>query len=162
MLTPCDLTWLPHHPLIKKLHTLITFLTNLSLTWPLTLLRWKPPGSLNTKCPHLLGCYCCCPLVSQLCLTLCNPVDCSPPRSPVRGISQARILEWVVISYPRGSSWPRDQTCIFPGEFSTTAPPQKPPLAWHLAVSAMLAFTTTRVSRSALLCIMWADPSLVQ
>ena len=32
----------------------------------------------------------------------CNPMDCSPPGSPVRGISQARILEWVAISFSRG------------------------------------------------------------
>ena len=39
-------------------------------------------------------------------------MDCSPPGSSVHGISQARILEWVAISYSRGSSWPRDQTHI--------------------------------------------------
>ena len=43
-------------------------------------------------------------LVAQSCLILCNPMDCSPPRSSVYGISQARILEWVAISCSRGSS----------------------------------------------------------
>ena len=43
-------------------------------------------------------------LVAQLCLTLCDPVDCSPPGSSVHGIAQARILEWVAISFSRGSS----------------------------------------------------------
>ena len=38
--------------------------------------------------------------------------DCSPPGSSVHGISQARILEWVVISFSRGSSQPRDQTHV--------------------------------------------------
>ena len=47
--------------------------------------------------------YCCC-LVSELCLTLCNPMDYSPPGSSVHGILQARILEWVAISSSRGSS----------------------------------------------------------
>ena len=42
----------------------------------------------------------------------CDPMDCSPPGSSVHGIFLARILEWVVISYSRGSSWPRDQTRI--------------------------------------------------
>ena len=42
--------------------------------------------------------------VAQSCLTLCNPVDCSPPGSSVHGILQARILEWVAISFSRGSS----------------------------------------------------------
>ena len=40
----------------------------------------------------------------QSCPTLCNPIDGSPPRSPVPGILQARILEWVAISFSRGSS----------------------------------------------------------
>ena len=40
------------------------------------------------------------------------PMDCSLLRSSVHGISQARRLEWVAISYFRGSSWPGDQTCI--------------------------------------------------
>ena len=42
-----------------------------------------------------------------------HPMDCSPLVSSVHGISQARILEWVAISYSRGSSWPKDQTHIF-------------------------------------------------
>ena len=42
----------------------------------------------------------------------CDPMDCGPPGSPVHGISQARILEWVVISSSRGFFWPRDQTHI--------------------------------------------------
>ena len=46
--------------------------------------------------------------VTQSCLTLCNPMDCSPPDSSVHGISQGRILEWVVISFPRVSFQPRD------------------------------------------------------
>ena len=50
--------------------------------------------------------------VNPSCLSLCNPRDCSPPGSSVRGISQARILEWVAISFSGGSSWPRDGTHI--------------------------------------------------
>ena len=45
-------------------------------------------------------------------LTLCYPMDCSPLASSVHGISQARILEWVAISFSRGSSWPRDRTQV--------------------------------------------------
>ena len=44
----------------------------------------------------------------ESCLTLCNPVDCSPPGSSMHGILQARILEWVVISSSRGASQPKD------------------------------------------------------
>ena len=64
--------------------------------------------------------YNCC-LVAKLCLTLCNPMECSQPGSSVHGILQARILEWVAILFSRGSSWPRDQSrvsCIA-GEFFT-------------------------------------------
>ena len=39
----------------------------------------------------------------RLCLTLCNPMDCSPPGSSVHGILQARILKWVAIFFSRGS-----------------------------------------------------------
>ena len=44
--------------------------------------------------------FCCCSLVAQSCPTLCDPMDCSPPVSSIHGISQARILEWVAISFP--------------------------------------------------------------
>ena len=51
-------------------------------------------------------------IIAPLCLTLCNPMDCSPPGSSVYGILQARILEWVTISSSRGSSQPRDWTWV--------------------------------------------------
>ena len=51
-------------------------------------------------------------LVTQSCLTLCDPVDCSRPGSPVHGILQVRILEWVAIPFPRRFSQPRDRTRI--------------------------------------------------
>ena len=50
--------------------------------------------------------------VAQSCPTLCDPVDCSLPGSSVHGILQTRILEWVAISFSRGSSRPRDQTRV--------------------------------------------------
>ena len=50
--------------------------------------------------------------VAQLCLTLCNPMDYSPPVSSVQGIFQERILEWVAISFSRGFSQPRDRTQV--------------------------------------------------
>ena len=49
---------------------------------------------------------------AQFCPTLLGPVDYGPPGSSVHGILQARILEWVATSSSRGSSWPRDRTCI--------------------------------------------------
>ena len=51
-------------------------------------------------------------IVTQLCPTLCNPVDCDPSGSSVYGIPQARILEWVAIPFSRVSSQCRDQTWV--------------------------------------------------
>ena len=56
-----------------------------------------------------------CPMwseVTQSCPTLCDPMDCSLSGSSVHGIFQARVLEWVSISFSRGSSWLRDQTRV--------------------------------------------------
>ena len=50
--------------------------------------------------------------VTQSCATLCDPMDCSLPGSSVHGIFQARILEWVAISFSRGSSRPGDRTQV--------------------------------------------------
>ena len=50
--------------------------------------------------------------VTQSYLTLCGPMDCSPPGFSVHEIFQARILEWVTISFSRESSWPRDRTHV--------------------------------------------------
>ena len=48
----------------------------------------------------------------QLCLTLCDPMDHSLPGSSVHGIFQIRILKWVAMPSSRGSSRPRDRTCV--------------------------------------------------
>ena len=82
---------------------------------------WQnPPRVLIIK-------FCCC-LVIKSCLTLCDPMDGSPPVSSAHGISQARILEWVAISFSKGSSQPRDWTLISctGRRFYTTEPPGKP------------------------------------
>ena len=54
-------------------------------------------------------------------------MDCSPPGSFVHGILQAKILEWISISFYRGSSWPRDRTYVscVAGRFFTSEPPGK-------------------------------------
>ena len=51
-------------------------------------------------------------MCAKSCLTLCSPMDCSPPGSSVFGILQVRILEWVARPSSRGSSIPSDQTCV--------------------------------------------------
>ena len=50
--------------------------------------------------------------VAQSCPTLCDSMDYSLPRSSVHGIFQTRVLEWVAISFSRGSSQPRDTTQV--------------------------------------------------
>ena len=50
--------------------------------------------------------------VAKLYLTFCDPRDCSPPGSSIHGILQVRILEWVAISFSRGSSRSRNQTRV--------------------------------------------------
>ena len=58
---------------------------------------------------------------AQSCPTLWDPMDCSSPASSVHGVSQARILQWVAISFFRGSSWSRAWTqvsCIAGGSFT--------------------------------------------
>ena len=50
--------------------------------------------------------------VAQSCPTLFDPMDSSLPRSSIHGIFQARALEWVAISFSRGSSQPRDRTWV--------------------------------------------------
>ena len=67
---------------------------------------------------------------AQSSLTLCNPEDWSPPDFSVHGISQTRILEWVALSFSRGSSQPRDWTLVscascIEGGFFMTQPPGK-------------------------------------
>ena len=62
---------------------------------------------------YLCVCVCVCVcLVAQSCPALCDPMDCSPPGSSAHGILQARILEWVAISFSKGSSQTKDRTRI--------------------------------------------------
>ena len=89
---------------------------------------WDSPGK-NTG----VGCHFCLQSmkvkseseVTQSCLTLYDPMDCSLPASSVRGIFQARIVEWVAVSFSRGSS----QTRIKPRSLALQADslPSEPP-----------------------------------
>ena len=71
---------------------------------------WKVPewGVKETGSSVLFVCV----LVCQLCPTLCDPTDYSPPGSFVHGILQARILEWVAVPSSRASSRPGDGTQV--------------------------------------------------
>ena len=66
-------------------------------------------------------------LITQLCLTLCNPKDCSLPDSSVHGILQARILERVDIPFSRESSLPRKpRSPALQADSLMSEPPGKP------------------------------------
>ena len=92
-----------------------------------------------------------CVLSLQLCLTLCNPMDCSPAGSSVHGSLQARILEWVAMLHSGRTSRPRDQNCIsctscIAGGFFTAEPPGKPLCSlglWNLVHIPLHAVYTT-------------------
>ena len=95
-----------------------------SLALQMDSLLSEPPGK-----PSLVVCV----LVTQLCLTLCNPIDCSLQGSSVHGILQARILEWVGLPFPPPGHLPdpgiEPESLASPaltGRFSATAPPGKP------------------------------------
>ena len=93
-------------------------------------------------------------LVPQSCPILWDPTDSSQPESSVHGILQARILEWVAISFSRGSSRFRDWTWVFciAGRFFTIwatrdapcqgSPPAVPSYSSSGDLSAWLLFTT--------------------
>ena len=67
----------------------------------------RSPGQQGQSQALKLVCVSACS-VDQSCLTLCNPMDCSPLGSSVHGILLERILEWVAMPSSRGSSQPRD------------------------------------------------------
>ena len=56
-------------------------------------------GGNNEKCTHNINCAATAAKSLQSCLTLCDPIEGSPPGSPIPGILQARVLEWVAISF---------------------------------------------------------------
>ena len=72
------------------------------------------PDSCRRSCISEGGCLCTDAAAKSLpsCLTLCDPMYCSPPGSSVHGILEARILEWVSVPSSIGSSWPRDRTRV--------------------------------------------------
>ena len=68
-------------------------------------------ADMYLSCSGSIHIFCACSVTGSH-LTLCDPMDCSLPSSSVYGIFQARIREYVAISYSRGSSQPKDWTCI--------------------------------------------------
>jgi len=101
VLTPCTSTTLSQPPVC---------LSEL-LPWSPIWASWPCPWPIHLFSTQLLlGALLC--SVTQSLQILCDPMDCSTPGSSVHGILQARILEWVDISYFRGFSLPRDRTWV--------------------------------------------------
>ena len=80
------------------------------LVWNNEEISWSSGGRFGRGYTNWEGLWCKCAKLLQSCPTFCNPMDCNPPGSSVLWILQARILEWVAISFSRDSSSPRDQT----------------------------------------------------
>ena len=91
---------------------------------------WLPPKEPQSFIPPSIHAAV---SVVQSCLTLYDPMDCSLPGSSVHGSLQARILEWVVIPFSRGSSQPRDWTWVFciTGRFFTLLNTGEAPTAYN-------------------------------
>ena len=114
---PCSITLLPS---IKKTSASLISLRNLfnffhtwqseKLTKSCEMIKQSHFSSMYNllKLSQNHFTYVCMCVVTKSCPTLCDLMDCSPPGSSVHVISQARILEWVVIYFSKGSSRPRD------------------------------------------------------
>ena len=112
--------------------------------------RSPAPASLPSPCLILQAYMLSCSAVSDS----CNTTDCSPPGSSIHGISQARILEWVAITYSSESSQPRNWTCVscIAGGFFTTVPPGKPSSLHRLVCIQVDLATLLQVRLGTLFC----------
>ena len=107
--TPCSRKDLNRYWSIKYKFTLL-FPAQVLLSW----IYWHKFVCFHLLLPrkYLRRVCCMCAKSPQSCQILCDSMDCSSPGSSVYRIYQARILEWVAISYSRVSSLPRVQTCV--------------------------------------------------
>ena len=121
--------WLPWFLGLQSWTGLTTVTRSLACKWHLvgllSLIFTLANSHFIHRNKHVYVCVC-----GQSYPTLCGPRDCSLSGSSVHGIFQARMLEWVAISYSRRSSQPRHQTCslVFPAlaaEFLPLVPPGK-------------------------------------
>ena len=80
-----------------------------------------------------------CVLVTQWCPTLCSPTDCNPPGSFIHGIFQARILDWIAISFSRRYSQPRDRTWVSHiADSLPSEPPRKLMLCFYVYIKLVV------------------------
>ena len=88
-------------------------------------------GAYSNLCP--LSRYAAAAKLLQSCATLCDPIDGSPPGSPIPGILQARTLEWVAISFSNAGKWKvkvKSLSCVRLFVTPWTATHQAPPPVW--------------------------------
>ena len=113
LLKPSPQRSLPASPCLKEMCMHVCTHTHIHTTQSLFIFSHKTYHCLT---------LCVCVLVAQLCLTVCDPMDCSPPGSPVRGDSPDKNTEWVAIAFSRGSFQLRDRTWVscIAGRFFTT------------------------------------------
>ena len=89
-----------------------------------------------------------CVLVAQLCPTLCDPMDYSPPGSSIHGILQARILEWVALPSPRDRPNPgiEPRSPVSQADSSPSEPPGYQNYQWEQLVSPRYTWQRTAES----------------
>ena len=102
----------------------------------------------------------------QPCLTLCDPMDCSLPGTSVHGILQARTLEWAAVPSSRGSSRPRDPTCVSYTQAGSSplAAPGKPSVLTHVLLrlsSPHSVFHCGQMVSQPLICSHCFQPSFI-
>ena len=93
----------------RELFLKLCRVTARSLQWACLDLKDPPLSICVRACVRACVCVSCHSVISDS----CGPMDYSLPGASVHGVSESRILEWVAISSPRGSSPPRDWTCVF-------------------------------------------------
>ena len=133
-------------PILKKMIT--TAGENIEKLEVYTLLveMWNHVATLENpqNIKHRVVCVCVCVLVIQSCSTLCNPMGYNSLGFSVHGILQVRILEWVTIPFPRGSSQLRDQTQVsLRADSLLSEPPGKPRVIMCCAVLSHLVFSNS-------------------
>ena len=118
---------------------LFVHLSNLSLSSKNLWFMERNCSAVTAVVSNTIRCLCMHAKSLQSCPTLCDPMDRSPPRSSVHEILQARVLEWVAKSSSRGSSQPRDLSCISYVSWMSRqgSLPRAPPGRFCLAIIAV-------------------------
>ena len=150
------------NPMMKVVHVLISVVRKLAQRGHVAF-QFTQLVNINTCC-----CHC---LVAQSCLTLCNPMDCSPPGSSVRGISQSRILGGLPFPPPGDLPNPGMEPAsvaspALVGRFFTTEPSRKSSKSLRetqlqvFGIPSLMLFLFFHIA-SGMFCLWWAPESLL-